>query len=365
MKCRFPAGLVTGLAVAAATATPAGADPVTVELRIEGPTRTIFEGPVTTDVRGLRFTGDTVTHRCDATTVGGSSPTPVPTRGAVLAAAAKRAPFLFTGTWHPDFGATFETIDGESVAFDAATGRFLGEYENNAFASLGACADPVEDGDDVLFAYGDGSEVLLALYGPRRARSEQRFTVFAADAATGRPVAGADVGGSLTGADGRVTLEPAGQRPYVDLKAAKTGAIRSNRLRVCITKRPCGGSSDRTAPLARITRPRHGHDYVNAPRELRGRVEADPAGVREVLISLRRKRAGRCWNYSATVERFVRRPCGGRLRFAVDPERRRWSYLLPERLLPGRYALEAVAVDRAGNRDRLERGRNKVVFRVR
>jgi hypothetical protein len=362
---KFPsiAGLAAGLALAAAA--PAAAEPVTVDLRIEGPTRTIFEGPVTTDVRGFRFTDETVTHRCDGTTTGGSSPTPVPTRGAVVAAAAKRAPFSITGTWHPDFGATFETIDGESVEFDAATGRFLAEYENTQFASFGACADPVDDGDDVLFAYGDGSEVLLALYGPRRARPDRAFTVFVADAATGDPVAGAEVGGGVTGADGRLTLDPVGELPHVDLKASKTGAIRSNRLRVCVTRRPCGGSRDQTAPLARVSRIRHGADYARGPRELRGRVGADPAGIREVLVSLRRKREGRCSAYSAVVERFVRRACGRRLTFAVDPERGRWSYLLPERLAPGRYVLEAIGVDRAGNRDRLERGRNKVVFRVR
>jgi hypothetical protein len=127
---KFPsiAGLAAGLAIAAAT--PAAAEPVTVDLRIEGPTRTIFEGPVTTDVRGFRFTDETVTHRCDGTTTGGSSPTPVPTRGAVVAAAAKRAPFSFTGTWHP------ETIDGESVEFDAATGRFPGRVREQRVREL-------------------------------------------------------------------------------------------------------------------------------------------------------------------------------------------------------------------------------------
>jgi hypothetical protein len=362
---KFPsiAGLAAGLALAAAA--PAGAEPVTVDLRIEGPTRTLFEGPVSTDVRGFRFSDETVTHRCDGTTVGGTSPDPVPTRGAVLAAAAKRAPFSFTGTWHPQFGATFETIDGESVAFDAATGRFLSEYENGAFASLGACADPVDDGDDVLFAYGDGSEILLALYGPRRARPDRAFTVFVANAATGDPVAGAEVGGSVTGADGRATIDAVGARPHVNLKASKSGAIRSNRVRVCVTRRPCGGSRDTTAPLARVSGIGHGADYERGPRVLRGRVGVDPAGVREVLISLRRKREGRCSAYSATVERFVRRACGRRLTFALDPERGLWSYLLPKRVGPGRYVLEALAVDRAGNRDRLERGRNKVVFRVR
>jgi hypothetical protein len=363
MKFRIAAGLAAGLVVAVAA--PAAAEPVTVDLRIEGPTRTIFEGPVTTDVRGFRFTDDTVTHRCDGTTVGGSSPTPVPTRGAVIAAAVKRAPFSMTGDWFESLGATFETIDGESVAFDSASGRFLAEYENGQFASFGACADPVEDGDDVLFAYADGSEVLLALFGPRRARPNREFSVLVADASTGQPVAGAEVDGQLTGADGKVTLDAPGRRPFVDLKATRTGAIRSNRLRVCVTRRPCGGSSDRTAPLARVTGIRHGADYTRGPRELRGRVGTDPAGVREVLVSLRRKREGSCSTYSATVERFVRRACGAKAPFAVEPERGRWSYLLPARLAPGRYVLEAIAVDRAGNRDSLERARNKVVFRVR
>ena len=122
---KFPsiAGLAAGLALAAAA--PAAAEPVTVDLRIEGPTRTLFEGPVSADVRGFRFTDETVTHRCDGTTVGGTSPDPVPTRGAVLAAAAKRAPFSFTGTWHPQFGATFETIDGESVEVSEGKAAFV------------------------------------------------------------------------------------------------------------------------------------------------------------------------------------------------------------------------------------------------
>jgi len=44
--------------IAAVATTPALAAPVTVNLRIEGPTRTLFEGPVTTDVRPFPFTGD-------------------------------------------------------------------------------------------------------------------------------------------------------------------------------------------------------------------------------------------------------------------------------------------------------------------
>src|SRR5215213_11258732 len=60
-------GLVAGTALLAAA--PAGAAPVTVDLRIEGPSRTVFEGPVTTHVRGFRFTGDPSVHRCDGTAI--------------------------------------------------------------------------------------------------------------------------------------------------------------------------------------------------------------------------------------------------------------------------------------------------------
>ena len=46
-------------------------------------------------------------------------------------------------------------------------------------------------------------------------------------------------------------------------------------------------------------------------------------------------------------------------------DRQDWSYLLPRRLGPGRYVLDAVAIDKAGNREALARGRNRVVFFVR
>jgi hypothetical protein len=169
MKIRSRAGLAAGLLAAALCAAPAHAAPATVDLRIEGPTRTLFEGTVTTDVRTFRFTGDPVAHQCDGTTTGGQSPQPVPTRAAAVAAASERTPFSIAGTWSDQYGVSFTSIAGESVAFDPGSNRFLAEYKNNAFASLGACADPIANGDDVLFAYGDGSEPLLALSGPARA----------------------------------------------------------------------------------------------------------------------------------------------------------------------------------------------------
>ena len=61
MKLSTTAGMVAGLLLFAAP--PALAAPVTVDLRIEGATRTIFEGPVTTDVR--QFPSNQGAKPCD------------------------------------------------------------------------------------------------------------------------------------------------------------------------------------------------------------------------------------------------------------------------------------------------------------
>ena len=361
MKIRSFAGLSAGFLAAALV--PAAADAVTVNLRIEGPTKTLFEGPVSTGVRDFRFSGETTGHRCDGTAAtGGSSPTPVPTRGAVIAQAAETAPFEISGTWHPQFGASFTSIAGESVAFDPATNRFLSEYENGSFASVGACADPVTAGAAVLFAYGDGSEPLLALAGPARAKPGATVRLQVTDT-RGAPVAGATVDGQVTGADGVATLGPLPERTHVDFKASKPGTIRSNRLRVCVTDPTCP-DRDSSAPLARIRGLRDGKTYRRGPRVLRGSVSPDPAGLRAVRLSLQRKVKGRCWAYNFRRERFARGRCGRHPSFKIGTDAR-WSYLLPRRLTSGRWDLRVIAVDQAGNRDRVRRGRNRVVFDVR
>jgi hypothetical protein len=382
MKLRSLAGLAAALATVT-LASPAAAAPVTVDLRIEGPTRTLFEGPVTTDVRPFRFTGDPVEHTCDGTAaISGPSATPVPTRGAAVAEAAERTPFTIAGTWHPQFGATFTSIAGESVAFDPASNRFLVEYENGQPTQLGACADDIVPGDRVLFAYGTGNEPLLDLTGPATARPGETIAVRVTDARNGGAVPGAAVAGAQTGADGTATVGPLTTRGVNDLKATKADAIRSNRLRVCVTDgadgtcgtNTPGGSQgaagpvarDTVAPLARIggIRDEQRFSRRRAPRELRGTVTADPSGLRAVKLRLSRRVGKRCWYFSGTRERFLRRACGTRYAFKIG-EDASWRYLLPKRLGRGRYVLDAYAIDRAGNRDVVERGRSRVVFIVR
>jgi hypothetical protein len=368
MKLRSPSGLAAGLTAATLLAAPAAAAPVTVQLRIEGPTRTLFEGPVTTDVRPFRFTGEATAHQCDGTTVGGTSPSPVPTRGAAVATASERTPFSTGGTWDPQYGVSFTRIAGEPVAFDPGTNRYLAEYKNDVFAQFGACADPIQSGDDLLFAYAGGSEKLLELSGPARARPGQTVTVRVTEAPSGAPVADATVGGRQTAPDGTVVVGPLA-RGDNDLKAAKPGAIRSNRLRVCATDGTdgaCGtvrpSAPDRTAPVASIAGIRNGQRFSRrrAPRELHGTASADPSGLWAVKIRLTRRLGSTCWYFSGSRERFLKRTCGKRYAFKVG-DRTDWSYLLPARLPRGRYVLDAYAIDNVFNRG----ARQTVRFRVR
>ena len=373
---KFLAGLVAGLATLLA-APGALAAPVTVDLRIEGPTRTLFEGPVTTDVRTFRFTGEAAEHRCDGSS--GGHATPVPTRGAALVTASEQTPFSIGGTWHDQFGATINEVAGESTAYDPATNRYLVEYENEAAASIGACGDDIRPGDRVLFAYGTGSEPLLRLSGPASARPGETAAVTVRDA-SGAAVSGASVGGRTTGADGVAVVGPFGSRGDHDLKATKPGTIRSNRLRVCVSDgadgacgSPAGGGSgapgagpggatvrDTAAPATAVAL-RDGAVFSRrrAPRLLRGTV-SDASSLHSVKLRLTRRVGRRCSYFSGRRERFVRMRCGRGSFFRIGNDAS-WSYLLPRRLGRGRYVLEAKAIDSAFNRGAAERVR----FRVR
>jgi hypothetical protein len=371
------AGLLLALVVAAS----ASADPVTVNLRIEGKTRTLFEGPVTTDVRPFRFTDETTEHQCDGTDAnGGSNAAPVATRGAVITAASQATPFSMSGDWFDGFGASFSEIGGESVAYDPNTNEFLAEYENWQFAQVGACADDAKTGDEDLFAYGTGGETLLKLSGPSTAAPGATVNVQVVDGSSGAPVSGATVDGHLSAADGTVIVGPYAERGDHALKATRDGAIRSNAHHVCVTDGSdgaCGTSQpapaatspagpDGTAPEGRIVGiPEQARfSTKSAPRELKGSVKADPSGLRWVQLRLTRRSHGRCWYFSGSRERFRSTRCGRSFAFRIG-DKTDWSYLLPARLKPGRYVLDALAVDRANNHERLARGRNRIVFFVR
>jgi hypothetical protein len=370
------AGLALAALVMLVPASVAAAAPVTVTLRIEGPASTVFEGPVTTDVRPFQFTAgaDTAPHRCDGTAANqGPSPSPVPTRGAAITAASLAAPFSTSGTFNAGLGSpSFDQVGGQPTTFDPATGSFLVEYKNGVAASVGSCGDPIANGDDVLFAYGTDTAPLLRLSGPASASTGVPVGVRVIDQKSGAPVAGATVGGATTDAAGNASVT-FGQAGAQRLKATKTGAIRSNALVVAVgaAAQPAPVATpavDRTAPRARLLSPRNGRTYRRArfsPRLIHVAVDERGSGVRTVKLRLTRRLGKRCFAFSGRRERFIGTKCGRGFFFTVS-DRADFTFLLPRRLPRGHYVLDAEAIDKAFNRDSVrERGRNRSVFDVR
>ncbi len=402
MKSTTIAGALAGLVALTATST-AWATPVTVDLRVEGPTRTLVEQKVTVDIRRFKFSDSTTTYQCDGTGSSGTTTTPSPTRNGALAEAAERGGFELLGSFGT-LGASYTRINGEGVGYDAATMRYLAEYKNGKPSDFGGCAETITAGDDVLFAFGTGSEPPLRLAGPATVRPGERATLTVTSQADGQGVAGAAVAGQSTAADGRATTVPLTQRGPQSFKATKSGAIRSNAVSVCVTDgadgfcnttKPgdppapslpgplpstpgpgpgagpaAGGPPDRQAASGRIGSITDGRRFGRGrgPRTLAGTVDPEAAGLKDVRVRLARTSGRRCSYYSGTRERFVAaRRCGVKnaRTFSVGANAT-FSYLLPAVLPSGRYVLDVVVLDRAGNRTKAYlRGRNRVVFYVR
>ena len=125
------------LVVFAIAAPVAAADPVSVNLRVEGQSQTIFDGPVTTDGHQIT-TPSGGTHPCDGTN-NGAHPSPVPTATAALDDGAR----LNNLTWDADWFASFNDFIVTRVAGEAATSsQFWGFGVNFRFATVGGCQMP-------------------------------------------------------------------------------------------------------------------------------------------------------------------------------------------------------------------------------
>ena len=99
------------------------------------------------------------------------------------------------------------------------------------------------------------------------------------------------------------------------------------------------------------------------PRLLTGKILAHNV-VTSVSLELRRLYKARCYAYDGTTERFRSARCGQGSFFKVSTSGL-YSYLLPERLKPGRYVLDVQATDVAGNHTTLARDTSRLVFHVR
>lgn len=241
---------LAAVAVFATLPAAAAAAPVTIDLRIEGPTTTFFAGPVTTDIRTFDFSGGGDDAKaCDATAAaGGSSDTPIVTAGAAVAKVIADGDITATGTIF-SFGPSFSLINGTSVAYDGDTGKYLFETKNGAGTSTGMCSTPIADGDQIVLAYAGYGSPVLKLAGPAKVTAGRSATFTVTNLANGNPVEGATIGGATTDANGKATVGPLTETGEQTLKAEKSSAIRSNALDVCVSNGQDGLCGNPSAPV--------------------------------------------------------------------------------------------------------------------
>ena len=232
------------LAVFAIAAPAAAADPVSINLRVEGQSQTLFDGAVTTDGHDVT-TPSGGTHPCDGTN-NGAHPSAGPTAIAALDDAARVNGFTWDGRWFPDF----EDFLVSRVAGESETrSQFWYFAVNYELGGTGGCQTRVNQGDEVIWIFDAFSKAhILKLTGPGAATTGAPVTVSVTDGGAA-PVPGATVGGVATGADGKATLSFADAGIY-RLKAERADSVRSNSISVCIDPPgadPCT-SGDKAAP---------------------------------------------------------------------------------------------------------------------
>ena len=244
--CTAAVPLVSGAAHALAA-------PAALNLRIEGVSSTIYEGPVTSDGHVVRpSSGDN--HLCDGTN-GGANPTPGPTPTSALDDGARAGGY----TWDGQYFESFQDYLIRRIGPDSANERqFWGQFINSRPAQRGGCQEIVKSGDEVLWAFDAFSKAhVLRLAGPAAGHTGEPVAVTVTDGASGSPLPDARVGGALTGPDGVARLSFAEPGIY-RLKAERSDSVRSNALSICIDppRVEACTSTDRSAPSVRLELPR-------------------------------------------------------------------------------------------------------------
>src|SRR3954466_11230383 len=187
---------------ATAAATTATAAPTYNIVRIEGKTKTLFEGTVKTDVHEVDAGDGSGPHKCDGTN-GGASPTAGPTATGAMDDATK----LSGLTWSGSYDASFDDFLVNQIGPDAATSSaFWGVAIQGKSLQVGGCQAIVTAGDEVLWAYDSFNKKLLRASGPKTTRAGKVTRGKVIDPEKQKPVTGARIGGKKTNAGGIAKL---------------------------------------------------------------------------------------------------------------------------------------------------------------
>ena len=257
-NCSIVAGVALFVTIAIASVKPpAGSN--TVNLRIEGKTKTLWEGPIFSGPRNIT-TAEARSEGygpqpCDGTLPQDFPPHPSPgnTPTAALDAASKIAHFTYNGSFDGEFDDFYiDTIgpDGPDNPATAPGGivefgwGLLWNYQPPAFGlgfTLSGCQQKVVPGDEVLWAWipvrgEDPTKSNFLKVEPVTLKVKQfgTGTVTVTDGRTGKAVQGAVVDGVETGTDGKATIT-FHNKGFQQYKAKRTGDVRSNVLNVTVT----------------------------------------------------------------------------------------------------------------------------------
>jgi hypothetical protein len=322
---------IATILVACALAIPAGgaaAATTKLNVRIEGRTGTLFEGPILTEghaVRSYKGAGgseaeDLAEHGCDGTNKGQhATPGPTPTAASVDAMETIGETQAMAGQWYPGFDDYLVKQWGAGPENAESGIRAWGLLVNNVYTSIGGCQYRLDAGDEPLWVYNAfSSRPLLALLAgdAHYTAGERPLTATAAlgvpfdvevvayednaedippsqpERAGSESFAGAEVAPVATTAKGFETLQlgspetvttdakgkasvtfttPGWHRlkagAPVNLETGEEEAVRSNRLDVCV---PAPGETGCGAPPS--------EDLVRTPPRYLVTPPAGPAG---------------------------------------------------------------------------------------
>ncbi|HEX4482342.1 MAG TPA: hypothetical protein VH081_01025 [Solirubrobacteraceae bacterium] len=135
--------------------------PKQVDVRIEGKSETLFEGPIEAEGHDVQASSDTQPRPCDGTN-NGQHATPGPTPTSASVDGMSIAGETFDGQWYAGFDDYFIKRWGP----DAETGSASwGVLVNFVFTSVGGCQYELSEGDESLWVYNAFvGRPILALY---------------------------------------------------------------------------------------------------------------------------------------------------------------------------------------------------------
>ena len=224
-------GTLAVLAVAVACTAPAAgaATPTTVNVRIEAPSKTLFEGPVTPAVQTVDGGDGTGPHKCDGTN-GGAGTVPGATPTGLMDTAVRGS----GQSWEGSFDTSFDDFLVNRIGPRASTSsQFWGVAVDGKSLEVGGCQKVVTAGHEVLWAFDSFGKKLLRASGPKQVGVGKVASVKVIDTEKGTAVAGAAIGGAKTNANGiaKLRFKHTGTRR---LKATAPKSIRSNRLTITV-----------------------------------------------------------------------------------------------------------------------------------